>query len=250
MPKSIQLSSHPISAALRAAPPIPGLFFDPSVQLPAKLADQVAEFCMGQYFDEGNGGRRVNQIMLFERANDNSSSINAGEISPSPASSTGLPPPLLALLDTLSDLLNPKLPIQIHKLLFPSSHTQSSDSQASLQARQAILNLYAPGEGISPHVDLLRRFGDGIIGDSSVDIASRSDSDTYDVYLPRNSIIILTGDARYKWTHGIERRDGDWVSSSEKEGARKMDWIPRSTRLSITFRWLLPGADVVGGNAP
>ncbi|KAE9407144.1 hypothetical protein BT96DRAFT_914754 [Gymnopus androsaceus JB14] len=271
--------------AIRTAPPIPGLFY-PSVRLPEDVANEVTKFCLERYFNTGDD-LRVNQVMLFERAKNNDSSA-----------SSGLPPPLLALLNTLSHLLSPPaLPSEIHELLFPSSSHSSSSSYPEstrlykfrytdrikqAQARQAIINLYDPGEGISPHVDLLRRFGDGIVGvslcggcvmrfervqEGDEDQKDDSDNHVYDVYLPPNSIIVLSGDARYKWTHGIERKTGDWVlpCGSEQNGDEEKrrsggnvegeqeerldaEWIPRSTRLSITFRWLLPGADVVGGD--
>ncbi|KAJ3823175.1 hypothetical protein F5880DRAFT_1569076 [Lentinula raphanica] len=288
------------SVALRNAPPIPGLFFDPSMKISEELGEELREYCMKQYFDAGEGKGRINQIMLFERApSDNTE--------PAYLPSTGLPPPLIALLDKLSDLLRPPaLPLQIHDLLFPTANNPTFQATASeagkpsilhnekpKQARQAILNLYAPGEGISPHVDLLRRFGDGIIGvslrggcvmrfervheeqegssqrdtftyhSSSSSSDPSSGSESHELYLLPNSIIVLSGDARYKWTHGIEKRLGDWVERGSGSsdhggisdeatlagaGGKPVDaeWIPRDTRLSITFRWLLPGADVVG----
>ena len=136
-------------------------------------------------------------------------------------------------------------------------------------ARQAIINLYKPGEGISPHVDLLGRYADGIIGVSlgsgcvmHFDKVLRDDQEAeentrWDVYLPERSIIVLSKEARYDWTHGIEKKTGDPVESSASEGdnssprvvgASQRPWtrVERRVRLSVTFRWLLPGADVVG----
>ncbi|KAH7868446.1 uncharacterized protein C8R40DRAFT_1134779 [Lentinula edodes] len=321
-PASPPLDLHPdqkAQTALRTAPPIPGLFFDPSVRLSEDLAEELAGYCMCRYFNDDDGKRRVNQVMLFERAPVDQETVTEDAVSRGPGSgcptSNGLPPPLLALLDKISDLIRPPLlSSKTHELLFPSFalHTGTGRSEHSApstlqiethskqtkQARQAILNLYAPGEGISPHVDLLRRFGDGIIGvslcggcvmrferireegieevaervslqsrsdspSSSVDSVFLSNSNVHELYLPPNSIIVLSGEARYKWTHGIERRTGDWVSYGDEvnvgdgEGVPqvtpndsnlgvKVEWIPRTTRLSITFRWLLPGADIVG----
>jgi hypothetical protein len=62
---------------------------------------------------------------------------------------------LNSLLEELAGILRPHIPLSTYNLLFPSG---------SYQSRQAILNRYEPGEGITPHVDLLKRFGDGIIG--------------------------------------------------------------------------------------
>lgn len=88
---------------------------------------------------------------------------------------------------------------------------------------------------------------------------AENNDDLYDLYLPERSILVLCSDARYKWTHGIEKRKSDFVAhptsrslngsplstSSPSSGAR---WIGRGTRLSVTFRWLLPGADIVGAD--
>ncbi|KAF7326869.1 Fe2og oxygenase family oxidoreductase [Mycena venus] len=132
-----------MAPAMLYAPPIPGLYFTPSLLLPQELADEVTHFCLENYFNKPG----VNQIMLFGVA---SSSTTVAPLS-------GLPPVLVTLLSTMSSLLEPSLPPEIHSLLFPRTPTR---------ARQAILNLYRPGEGIIPHVDLLRRFGDGIVGAS------------------------------------------------------------------------------------
>lgn len=234
---------HP--AASRTAPPIPGLFA-PSVLLPSDLADEVMRTCMDKYFRSGN----VNQVMLFGRAIPLSNHAN---------DTGGLPSFLTALLSSLSQLLRPELPTETYALLFPPP-------TAPIRARQAILNLYTPGEGISPHVDLLGRFGDGIVGvsfGSGCTMSFRRESgdeeelekptdgprngdDEWHLYLPERSIVVLSGDARYRWTHGIQGRMGDLIT--DEQSGKASGWIERGTRMSITFRWLLPGADVVGDN--
>ncbi|KXN88990.1 hypothetical protein AN958_06452 [Leucoagaricus sp. SymC.cos] len=258
--------------AMTTAPSIPGLYFIPSIEIPSDLAESVTSFCMSTYFNDPN----VNQIMLFTRF--------------TPDSPSSLPSILLDLLDTLSTLLYTQLPHETHSLLFPDNPTQ---------ARQVILNLYTPGEGISPHVDLLKRFGDGIIGvslgsgcvmrftrASPSEIggggASRisilddpvipseisqinqpkpgmamDDEDAYELYLPERSVLVLSSDARYKWTHGIEKRKSDFIANTPSHcraslpiASTNLDghWVDRGIRLSVTFRWLLPGADIMGGD--
>lgn len=227
--------------ARRTAPPIPGLYFDPALCLPPALAEDVMWTCIRMYFQKS----AVDQVMLFERAS-------------SPG--RGLPRVLIALLATLADLLRPLLPPEKHTLLFPSEPTGC--------ARQAILNLYWPGGGIIPHVDLLDRYGDGIIGVSfgsgcvmqfakvlsgrgdepmsqRVDSGTHGEGQQHGLYLPSGSVLVLTEEARYGWTHGIEERMEDEVECEDKPGTAGL--LPRDIRLSITFRWLLPGADVVGG---
>ncbi|OCB87225.1 hypothetical protein A7U60_g5742 [Sanghuangporus baumii] len=246
--------------ARRLAPPIPGMHFNSTVLIPVDIAEQLWRDCMRTYFRDGD----VNQVMLFERARSpestRSSLVSAGKPEESLSATSRLPDFLLDLLDTLKTLLKDVLPVDVHTLLFPL------DSK-SHQARQAILNHYMPGEGIAPHVDLLNRYGDGIVGvslhDGTVmDFSKMSNSDaqsilhngsgrdlrdrareSYNVYLPERSVFVLTGEARYKWTHGIARRSEDLVESLDGELVRL---LPRGERLSITFRWLLPGADIVG----
>lgn len=211
------LSALHLEVAQLTAPPIPGFFFCPNL-IPYDLADHVFDNCLRTYFSSPN----VDQVMLFGLASSKSSC---------------LPLFLQELLGELDPLLRPLLPPEIHRILFKNEG-----------ARQAIINLYEPGEGITPHVDLLRRFGDGIIGVSlgsscAMQFQPCSDSTaparSYNLYLPARSVIVLTGDARYEWTHGIEARTCDRVEGEPT-------YVDRGVRVSVTFRWLLPGANIVG----
>ena len=229
----------------RSAPPIPGLFMDPRLLLPTDLADSVLRACMSSFFADPEGAE-INQVMLFGRAGR-----DGGE-------STAFPPFLNALLAAMSELLlrHSTLPRETHAMLFPPPNDRVP------RARQAIVNLYHPGEGISPHVDLLNRFGDGIVGVSlgsgtsmrfargkrnvEVDGAGGGDDDHHEVWLPPRSVLVLTGDARYEWTHGIVPRMKDKVE--DLAGRDEWQWQERGVRVSVTFRWLLPGAEIVGGD--
>lgn len=309
--------NQPSAAAQRSCPDVPGLFFTPSIEIPSKLAGELWSKCMQIFFRDLD----VNQVMLFERARsrtrqnlltvddgDKDGSEDSQCLTALPAQesgSGGLPSFLTNLLHVLDGLLRDHLPLEKHALLFPRPGEQT-------QARQVILNHYRPGEGITPHVDLLGRYGDGIIGvslnsgcvmrfarvtpvadaqsvpdnpafvnpaaehaysncgqSSGSDMLDGSGStkagrnietlgafnadcsqntaaneDVRRLYLPARSVLVLFDDARYKWTHGIERLTEDLIESVD--GAPP-ECVPRGERLSITFRWLLPGADVVGG---
>lgn len=262
------------------APPIPGLFFDPTVLLPEDFAESIMKYCLDTYFRGG-----ANQVMLFGRCPSNFVDGNAYDVpsltpdqppSGSGMTTSGFPPPLVSLLSFLPNFLRPLLPPATYELLFPDSPTQ---------ARQAIINLYHPGEGITPHVDLLKRYGDGIIGvslgGSCVMQFAKSDpwgeengemeagKSEWGLYLPERSVLVLSEDARYKWTHGIDRRKADLVAGTDDNddgsdqrtmtqnnwslsgdvtavATQSSRWIERRMRLSVTYRWLLPGADVVG----
>lgn len=257
---------------------IPGLYFDPSRMIYEELAECLWSSCLDTFFKDGD----VNQVMLFERAGcdteDSGMQIHVEGLSSGNSENefdyreAKIPTFLITLLSTLSILLAPTLPSSIHDLLFPTSESLAKRGQA----RQIILNHYRPGEGISPHVDLLKRYGDGIIGVSLhsgcvmnfAKIHSGADTDTNSgnstqfgkrctrqmsssredhnkayIYLPARSVIVLSGEARYEWSHGIDKFRSDLVESVD--GA-SVDCIPRVERISITYRWLLPGADVVG----
>jgi hypothetical protein len=234
--------------ARRSAPPIPGLFLNPSLLLPVDFADSILRSCMRSFFDDHGGaaGAGVNQVMLFGRAGHDS------------GRSSAFPLFMNELLAATSEILarHPTMPRETHAMLFPPAQHEHGDGDGHVpRARQAIINLYRPGEGISPHVDLLRRFGDGIVGVSLGDggVAMRfaragEDGDEHEVWLPSGSVLVLTGEARYKWTHGIAPRLRDKVEVVAGEGNRWM-WQERGVRVSVTFRWLLPGADIVGGDS-
>lgn len=164
-------------------------------------------------------------------------------ISPTGIVSTGLPDFIEQLIFQLAIVCRPYLPPHVYSILFPNEANSS-------RSRQVIFNRYPPGQGITSHIDLLKRYDDGIIGVSlgsgcAMDFnAFDSPSDReFSLWLPINSVIVLEGDARYKWTHGIRGLYGDAI---QNEGGTGVQWIPRETRTSITLRWLLPGADVVG----
>ncbi|PIL37634.1 hypothetical protein GSI_01328 [Ganoderma sinense ZZ0214-1] len=236
----------PVVPAKRTAPSIPGLYFDPTLLLPDDVTEDLMMACIRTFFQEGTG----NQVMLFERA----PATDSDSTFPAPPSSTKLPSFLSDLLSTLDTLLRPCVPPEVHDLLFsPSPATYDGPPRA----RQAIINLYWPGEGIAPHVDLLDRYGDGIMGVSlgsgcamqfanvaSDQPQSSSVPDECALYLPQGSVVVMTGEARYGWMHGIEKRFDDWMEVSPDSLESVL--LERDMRLSIAFRWLLPGADVVG----
>lgn len=220
-----------VPIALDVAPPIPGLYFDPKIRIPQDLADSVVQFCKEAYFTSPG----ANQAMLFGIPPP-----SEGLTDPK----SDLPSILLTLLENLASALRPVLPDSTFDLLFPSTPTQ---------ARQAIINLYQPGEGITPHVDLLGRYADGIIGvsfgsgcvmrfDRADEEASELEEEIrWDLYLPERSVIVLSEEARYGWTHGIDKRTQDYVCDSI-DGGR---WVERGPRVSVTFRWMLEDAHIL-----
>lgn len=100
----------------------------------------------------------------------------------------------------------------------------------SFKPDQAIVNEYMPGQGISAHVDCVPCF-DGTIASLSLgsgavmQFANRLEK--RDLYLEPRSLIILSGPARYKWTHAIPARKSDVIDGFK---------IERRRRVSLTFR--------------
>jgi len=91
---------------------------------------------------------------------------------------------------------------------------------------QLIINEYKPGQGIAAHVDKRDIFGDEIVSISlgaDVPMVFTRGTETQTIPLARRSAIILTGEARYTWSHAIE-------------GKKQDNGVPRGTRVSMTFR--------------
>ena len=101
---------------------------------------------------------------------------------------------------------------------------------------QAIINEYQPGQGIAMHADR-HCFGPTVatvsVGDDwQMDfkpVGTRTGKTQ--ILLERGSALVLTGDARDRWLHGIARRN----SEPDALGRR-----PRRRRFSLTFRTVAP----------
>ena len=268
---------------------VPGLLFHwPTITVPPDLERQVVVDCLTTWFLnhpprnhdpvldldsflETCPFNDVNQIMLFNRTD--------GAEHPTPlnqSTATAWLPCLTSLLAYVSEALAPPaLDVRTWDILFSSEPSKDPKDVANppggpepraKRSRQAIINLYHPGEGISDHIDLLDRYDDGIVGVSFIggcvmrfrrpdqghhrDPLSRQDPQYTNLYLPPRSVVAFVGDARYKWTHGIPSRRLDLVRDEfepqSTHGGEKSSWLDRQLRLSVTFRWLLPGADTVG----
>ncbi|XP_049745578.1 alkylated DNA repair protein alkB homolog 8 isoform X2 [Elephas maximus indicus] len=112
---------------------------------------------------------------------------------------------------------------------------------------QLTINQYEPGHGIPAHIDTHSAFEDEIIslslGAEIVMDFKHSDGVTVPVMLPRRSLLVMTGESRYLWTHGITPRKFDTVQASEshKSGiiindVGDLTLSKRGIRTSFTFR--------------
>lgn len=204
-------SSHEpdeVQIATTACPPIPGLFLF-SAAVPVQLQSDLA-LALSTLFNSSNQCMRFGTLPSFLD-------------------------PLLELLPTILEL---DLPSPLFRLLFHSSAIP-----------QAIFNLYRPGQGITPHIDLPSRFADGII---SISVCSSAVMDfsrkgvKYAVLLRPGDVLVMTGEARWEWTHGIAERIEDLFYD---DVGGQVQRLRRAMRMSITLRRMKEGADVVGGES-
>lgn len=95
---------------------------------------------------------------------------------------------------------------------------------------QVIANEYEPGQGITPHIDCEPCFAGTVVSLSLNSTAimefSRTDEKVPYLLEPR-SIVALTGEARYSWTHCIPARKKDVLLDRT---------YLRKRRVSLTFR--------------
>ncbi|ETS61325.1 hypothetical protein PaG_04345 [Moesziomyces aphidis] len=268
--------------ASRQAPPIPGLFFFPTLlsrEVHDRILAQVSErgyFSLdADEYERLPGGTKStglsngkdgydrsprNQAMLFARslpseASDQADADNKTSTGYDGATDdqdadaqacSGLPSWAVELIQHLRQMLlslsDYELPLETKQLVFPPG---------GLLSRQLILNLYRGGEGLASHVDLVNRFADGILlcsfgpsGCGTVMEFTHASGKVHPLFLPSGSVLLLSREARYEWKHGIPARSIDLVRSSDDPG--HVEAIARSIRLSITIRSMLPGADIVG----
>ncbi|KAL4646957.1 hypothetical protein GN956_G7704 [Arapaima gigas] len=117
----------------------------------------------------------------------------------------------------------------------------------SIRPDQLTVNEYQPGQGIPSHVDTHSAFEDTILslslGAKTVMDFRHPDGHSVAVMLPRRSLLIMKGESRYLWTHGITPRKFDMVPVSNTEKPVTVTPDPcdltlneRGTRTSFTFR--------------
>ncbi|XP_042316311.1 alkylated DNA repair protein alkB homolog 8 isoform X2 [Sceloporus undulatus] len=112
---------------------------------------------------------------------------------------------------------------------------------------QLTVNQYEPGQGIPPHIDTHSAFEDEIIslslGAGIVMDFKHPDGCAAAVMLPQRSLLVMSGESRYLWTHGITPRKFDIVQASEEQKVgtvtadiSDLTLNKRGKRTSFTFR--------------
>ena len=105
---------------------------------------------------------------------------------------------------------------------------------------QCIVNEYVAGQGIAPHIDDRKLFGDIICSlsmgfeypmnfdpPSAPEGTKGKETKRLTMSLPRRSLLALTGEARHAWRHSIDAKTAGTVSGK---------FVKRGRRISITFR--------------
>jgi len=108
----------------------------------------------------------------------------------------------------------------------------SDEKYTDVLPDQLIINEYEPGQGIANHVDCEPCFGDTVIsislGSSCVmDFINLRTKQKIEVMLESGSLVVISGEARHNWTHGIAQRKTDNFNGIKSD---------RRLRVSMTFR--------------
>jgi alkylated DNA repair dioxygenase AlkB len=117
---------------------------------------------------------------------------------------------------------------------------RSEIAEADKGFDQITLQEYTAGQGIPPHIDTVWAFGPVLASISLLsDCVMRfrpvfgvldDPAAVTDLLLPRRSLLLLSGSARYHFSHAILARKHDVVDGNV---------VPRGRRLSLTFRSML-----------
>ncbi|KAM8903176.1 tRNA (carboxymethyluridine(34)-5-O)-methyltransferase alkbh8 isoform 2-T2 [Spinachia spinachia] len=115
---------------------------------------------------------------------------------------------------------------------------------------QLTVNQYESGQGIPPHVDTHSAFEDTILslslGAMTVMEFRHPDGRLVAVVLPGRSLLVMRGESRYLWTHGITPQKFDTVpacgpqspahTAPDLRAYSNLTLSKRDTRTSLTFR--------------
>lgn len=148
-------------------------------------------------------------------------------------------------VDRSAPLLDRPIPAACSSLWRRLESHSDTDAPAFLPD-QLTVNAYAPGQGIPPHVDTHSPFVEPIVslslGDGVVmDFRRPATGAQRSVWLPARSLLVMRGEARYAWTHGITPRHMDVVPMAGDATAAAGGLTVRARsaqRVSLTFRQL------------
>ena len=119
--------------------------------------------------------------------------------------------------------------------LMPLAQRLHADGHFEGRPDRALVNEYVPGQGIGAHkdrdIERIKSVAIISLGSGITMEFARSGQAVRCQYLQPLSLVIMRGEVREDWTHGIVGRLNDKVGGLV---------IPRKRRLSLTFRFLNP----------
>ncbi|XP_035536483.1 alkylated DNA repair protein alkB homolog 8 isoform X1 [Morone saxatilis] len=142
------------------------------------------------------------------------------------------------------------LPVGIPQECLPVLERCVKNKHVNVMPDQLTVNQYESGQGIPPHVDTHSAFEDTILslslGAQTVMEFRHPDGRLVPVVLPGRSLLVMKGESRYLWTHGITPRKFDVVPACDPQSPADVTPDPgihsnltlskRGTRTSFTFR--------------
>lgn len=94
---------------------------------------------------------------------------------------------------------------------------------------------YQPGQGHPPHIELPQGFDEMIafvsLGSSSIMDFQHKQGARYSKWIAPRSLLLLSGEARYDWTHAIEPRKTDPAQGRQIDRTRRLELVFRSVLL-------------------
>nr|XP_039250139.1 alkylated DNA repair protein alkB homolog 8-like [Styela clava] len=138
--------------------------------------------------------------------------------------------------------VDPNLPLEkgIPKILKSVISKMKETGHIVKEPNQITINKYEPGQGIPSHIDNPEAFDDTLASlslnsQTVMDFKNSKTKEHNQVLLKERSLMIFTGESRYKWTHGICPRKVDLIPVN-KDDADKLTSLNRGMRMSVTFR--------------
>ncbi|KAL0973435.1 hypothetical protein UPYG_G00203600 [Umbra pygmaea] len=142
------------------------------------------------------------------------------------------------------------LPGGLPQVCVPVLERCVGDRHVDFTPDQLTVNQYQAGQGIPSHVDTHSAFEDPILslslGAQTVMDFRHPDGRSIAVVLPQRSLLVMKGESRYLWTHGITPRKFDVVPAiapkspaavtSDLKDHSNLTLSRRGTRTSLTFR--------------
>ena len=123
--------------------------------------------------------------------------------------------------------------------LHDSSSENSVSDKPQRRPDQMIINQYRVGQGIHAHVDKVHCFSEvvcsvGLASGCVMNFKHKESGRKVEILFKRRTAVILTGEARYDWTHGISGFSSDkWNGKMLKRKTRVSHLCPISDYYSV-----------------